>query len=285
MTHDLAEFIEREKRGSTLSSQTLARVAHLLQQRSGIVLGEHKKETINRHLGAFARRLGLEGIDAYLDYLQERPDDSEWERFVNVFTINHTAFFREAHHFDILATYLRQRNRPLNLWSAAASTGEEAYSMAIVAIENVPHAHSDVRILASDIDTQALQVARRGVYAKERVELLDMMRLRQFFLRGRGPNQGLVRIKPAVRDLIEFKKINLVEQRDWPGVESMDVIFCRNTLIYFSRDTQVKLLERFARVLKPGGLLFVGHSENFSFMNSVLRLKGQTVYERPADSQ
>lgn len=283
MAHDLADFIHLGNNDCELSSQTLARVARLLQQRSGIVLGEHKQEAIKRHLGASAKRLGLDDIDAYLNYLQERPDDAEWEHFINVFTINHTAFFRESHHFETLASYLPSRQKPLQLWSAAASTGEEPYSMAIVALESLQQPHVGVQILASDIDTNALQVARRGVYRKERVEQLEMTRLRQFFQRGRGANEGLVRVKQSVRDLVKFKKINLVKNIEWPDAESMDVIFCRNTLIYFDRATQISLLERFAQVLKPGGLLFVGHSENFSFLTSVLRLKGQTVYERPAE--
>lgn len=263
-----------------LPEQTLKKVASLLQERSGIVLGTHKEEVINRRLGAFARRLQCDGIDSYLDYLQRHPQSPEWNHFINVFTVNHTAFFREPHHFDTLSQYLTEHSRPLHLWSAAASTGEEAYSMAMTAVEALPPSGHGVHILASDIDTQAIDIARQGVYKKDRVEMLPIESLRRFFQRGTGANQGKVRVKNFLKEMIDFQVINLVATQDWPGSESMDVIFCRNTLIYFDRDTQVTLLQRFARVLKPGGLLFVGHSENFSFMSSEFRLRGQTVYER-----
>jgi len=283
MNYEYAVFSHAQDERGNLSADTLAHVAQLLHDRSGIVLGEHKEETIKRHLGAYARRLGLHDIDAYLDYLHDHPDASEWADFINVFTINHTAFFREAHHFKTLADYLSDRNRPIHLWSAATSTGEEAYSMAIVAQESLPQTNTYVHILASDIDTAALDKAQRGIYRKERVEKLDIERLRRFFLRGRGRNKGLVRVQPKLQNMIDFQVINLNASSGWPGHATMYVIFCRNTLIYFDRSTQIRLLERFAQVLKPGGLLFVGHSENFSFLTSVLRLKGQTVYERPAE--
>lgn len=283
MRYDFPAYSFEQDTQDKLSEHTLERVARLVQQHSGIVLGGHKQETIQRHLGAFARRLGLRDVDAYLDYLQAQPDGEEWAQFINVFTINHTAFFREAHHFKTLAEYLPQRQRPLHLWSAAASTGEEAYSMAIVARECLAHADYGVHILASDIDTAALQVAVRGVYKKDRVDGLSLERLQRFFQRGKGRNKGLVRVKHELQEMIEFQMINLNASTGWPGPSSMDVIFCRNTMIYFDRKTQIRLLERFAQVLKPGGLLFVGHSENFSFLTTVLRLKGQTVYERPAE--
>jgi len=280
MNTELGAYLHAQTGRNRLSTDTLQWVARLLHRRSGIVLGDHKEDTIKRHLGAFARRLQLEGIEDYLLYLEQHPTDSEWENFINVFTVNHTAFFREQHHFKTLAEYLPRRSKPIHMWSAAASTGEEPYSMAITAIEALSQVDFGVHILASDIDTDAIAVAQRGVYRRERVDMLSPEQLRAFFQRGRRRNQGMVRVKDTVKKMIEFKVINLIDTVGWPAHSSMDVIFCRNTLIYFDRDTQIKLLERFAKVLKPGGLLFVGHSENFSFMTSVLRLRGQTVYER-----
>jgi len=282
MDNELNSLSYAQATSSSLSAHTLKRVANVLHQRSGIVLGDHKEDTIRRYLGAFAKDLDLDSIDAYLDYLQRHPDSTEWSRFVNVFTINHTAFFREQHHFKVLAEYLPTREKPIHMWSAAASTGEEAYSMAMVAYESMQQPQFGVRILASDIDTDAIKVAVKGVYRKERVDTLSIQRLRRFFQRGTGTNQGMVRVKDSLKQLLDFQVINLIDATQWPEKNTMDVIFCRNTLIYFDRTTQIKLLERFAKVLKPGGLLFVGHSENFSFMTSVLRLRGQTVYERPA---
>lgn len=267
--------------GNELSRYAQQRVARLLHQRSGIVLGDHKEDVIKRRLGAFAARLQLDGIDAYLDYLEQHPEAQEWQHFINVFTINHTAFFREQHHFKTLADYLPQRSKPIHMWSAAASTGEEAYSMAITAAQAFPPTGAGVQLLASDIDTDAIATAKRGIYRQERVSVLALEQLRQYFQRGVGKNAGKVRVKDWLKEMIDFQVINLIEQAGWPAQQSMDVIFCRNTLIYFDRQTQIQLLERFAQVLKPGGLLFVGHSENFSFLTSVLKLRGQTVYERP----
>lgn len=282
MSNELGVFSQASVRTQPeLSQHTLQRVARLLHQRSGIVLGEHKEDVIKRRLGVYATRLQLGGIDAYLDYLERHPQEEEWQRFVNVFTINHTAFFREQHHFKTLAQYLPLRSKPIHMWSAAASTGEEVYSMAMTAFEALPQPEFGVHILASDIDTEAIKTAKRGVYRKERVSVLSIEHLRRFFQRGTGANLGQVRVKSFLKEMVDFQVINLIDEQGWPARQSMDVIFCRNTLIYFDKSTQIQLLERFAHVLKPGGLLFVGHSENFSFLTSVLRLRGQTVYERP----
>lgn len=251
--------------------------ARLLQARAGIVLGAHKQEMAGRTLALRAHARGYDSVHAYLEDLARNPLSPEWEPFVNAFTINHTAFFREQHHFEILANFARTRGKPISVWCAATSTGEEAYTIAMTLREAVPQPDSGVSIWATDIDTDAIRRAREGVYPQERVKPIPEAYLHKYFQRGTGRRAGMVRAKDSLRNLIEFDIFNLL-QNDWPAPNSFDAIFCRNTMIYFDKATQTRILERFAPTLKPGGLLFAGHSENFTYLTDTLRLKGQTVY-------
>lgn len=253
------------------------RAQRLLRERSGIVLGTHKREVAMRKLALRAQRLGLAGVVDYLDRLEGDAGAPEWDHFVNTFTINHTAFFREAHHFEILADWARKRSGPLSIWSCAASTGEEPYSIAMALCDAIPAAAGRVKILASDIDTQAIESARRGVYPLERAKPVPQDRLRKYFYRGRGAHAGMVRIKPEICGMVEFRGFNLAAPV-WPADLHFDAVFCRNIMIYFDKDMQTAILGRFAKVIRPGGLLFAGHSENFTYLSSAFRLQGQTVY-------
>ena len=251
--------------------------ARLLQARAGIVLGEHKQEMAGRTLALRAHAVGHQSVREYLEELSRNPLSAEWEPFVNSFTINHTAFFREQHHFDILARFMRTRRKPISVWCSAASTGEEPYTIAMTLRESCPQPDVGVSIWATDIDTTAIQRAREGVYTRDRVKPVSDDLLRKYFQRGTGRRAGMVRVKDNLRSMIEFGVFNLL-QNDWPAPGSFDAIFCRNTMIYFDKDTQTKILERFAPTLKPGGLLFAGHSENFTYLTDAFRLQGQTVY-------
>jgi chemotaxis protein methyltransferase CheR len=257
------------------------RAQRLLRERSGIVLGTHKREVAMRKLALRAQRLGLAGVVDYLDRLEGDAEAPEWDHFVNTFTINHTAFFREAHHFQILADWARKRSGPLSIWSCAASTGEEPYSIAMALCDAIPAAAGRVKILASDIDTQAVESARRGVYPLERAKPVSQDRLRKYFYRGRGAHAGMVRIKPEICGMVEFRGFNLAAPV-WPADLHFDAVFCRNIMIYFDKDMQTAILGRFAKVIRPGGLLFAGHSENFTYLTSAFRLQGQTVYAMAA---
>lgn len=254
------------------------RASRLLHARTGIVLGAHKREMAERTLGLRARHVGATTVREFLDHLEKNPESPHWEAFVNAFTINHTAFFREAHHFDILASFAKARGKPFAVWCAASSTGEEPYTIAITLRENLPSADTGVSILATDIDTHAVERAREGVYSIERVKPVPEAYLRKYFMRGTGQRAGMVRAKPALRDLIQFDVLNLLSP-SWPSGQKFDVIFCRNTMIYFDKPTQTRILDRFATMLKPGGLLFAGHSENFTYLTKSFKLQGQTVYE------
>ena len=199
---------------------------------------------------------------------------------MNALTTNLTSFFREPHHFEILSGLLKSKGSSTSwkVWCSAASTGEEPYSIVITALEALGSL-SNFSLVASDIDSKVLSTAARGVYRADGLKGVDMMRLQKHFLRGKANNDGLVRVKPELLASIEYQIVNLI-QNDWPFRESFDVVFCRNVMIYFDAATQRGVLERIHRVMKPGGLLFVGHAENFTDSRDLFLLKGKTVYER-----
>ncbi|KXS39164.1 MAG: chemotaxis protein methyltransferase CheR [Halomonadaceae bacterium T82-2] len=254
------------------------RVRQLIYQRAGIVLAEHKREMVYSRL---ARRLRLYKLTRFADYLarlERQPDAREWEAFTNALTTNLTAFFREAHHFPLLADHVQQRSGPIRIWCAAASTGEEPYSIAMTLNEALGPRAREARVVATDIDTDALARAREAVYPLEQVLKLPDERRKRFFLRGGGARSGLARIRPELMSMVEFRPLNLLAP-SWPLDGGFDAIFCRNVMIYFDKETQARILDRFVPLLKPDGLLFAGHSENFSYISKAFRLRGQTVYE------
>jgi chemotaxis protein methyltransferase CheR len=254
------------------------RVRNLIHARAGISLGTHKREMVYSRLSRRLRALGRQDFTNYLNELENRPDGAEWEEFVNALTTNLTAFFRESHHFPILADFARTRKGPVSVWCCAASTGEEPYSIAITLAEALGAQAAQSSVTATDIDTQVLNRARAAVYPFERVAKISDDRLKRFFLKGRNEYQGQVRVRPEVADRVRFETLNLLAP-NWQLDGPYDVIFCRNVMIYFDKPTQAKILERFAPLLKPGGLLFAGHSENFTYISRHFQLRGQTVYE------
>ncbi len=262
------------------------RVRKLIHARAGISLNESKQNMVYSRLSRRLRTLGIASFAAYLDRLETDPgfDSREAQEFVNALTTNLTAFFREPHHFPVLHDFLKAQDRgsPLRLWCSAASTGEEPYSIAMTMIEALG-TNTSARLLATDIDTNVLTTGSRGVYRLDSARQAGEDRLKKFFLRGSGANEGMVRVKPDLPKLISFAPLNLLEG-SWPALKSfaptLDVIFCRNVMIYFDKPTQRQILDRFAQVLRPGGLLFIGHSENFTDHREHFALRGKTVYER-----
>lgn len=256
-----------------------ARVQALIYQRAGISLHDGKHAMVYSRLSRRLRDTGYTSFHDYLSWL-ENHDGPEWQEFVNALTTNLTAFFREQHHFEIFASHLRSKpsGTPWHVWCNAASTGEEPYSIVITALETLG-ANASFKLTASDIDSRVLATAAEGVYRLDSVKGLSQERLQRFFLRGKASNAGMVRAKPELRRAIEFLSVNLIRD-DWPFREPFDVVFCRNVMIYFDAPTQRRVLERIHRVLKPGGMLFVGHAENFSESRDLFTLRGKTVYER-----
>jgi len=249
------------------------RVRQMISDYAGISLHERKENMVYNRLSRRLRATGLTNFSEYLDRV-EAPGSAERERFVNALTTNLTAFFREPHHFETLRTIARWQ-KGLRIWSSACSTGQEAYSAAMVLREEGQAGE----ILATDVDTEALGVGRRGVYALEAVERLDAQCLRQHFLKGTGANAHQSMVRPELRAMVRFAPRNLLAPA-WPANEKFDVIFCRNVMIYFNRETQVRLLDRFAAVLQPGGILFLGHSESCATGHPSFRPAGKTTFAR-----
>lgn len=256
------------------------RVRKLIYTQAGISLSPAKRDMVYSRL---ARRLRARGDTSFGQYLRrlEAGDGTEWESFVNALTTNLTSFFRESHHFDILGQWVRQmkERRPVRIWSSACSTGEEAYSIAMCMCEVFDTLTPPVQIIASDLDTNVLAKAQSGVYEEERVEKLSRERLQRFFLRGTGANAGQVRVRPELTRLIAFHQVNLLHER-WPVQGPLDIIFCRNVMIYFDKPTQYQILKKFAPLLRPEGRLFAGHSESFAHAADLFHSLGRTVYER-----
>ncbi|SAK39017.1 chemotaxis protein methyltransferase [Caballeronia pedi] len=260
-----------------------ARIRELIHRRAGISLSDHKRDMAYSRLARRLRACGIDTFKQYLDRLETNEDNAEWEAFVNALTTNLTAFFRESHHFPILAEFVKRRPQPFSVWCSAASTGEEPYSIAMTLVEALgEHAARQCTVFASDIDSQVLAKAEAGVYSLDQVKALSVERLKRFFLKGTGSHAGLVKVRPELRAMVNFGRVNLTDARyDLKG--PFDAIFCRNVMIYFDKPTQGQVLSRFEPLMKPGGLLFAGHSENFTYVSQAFRLRGQTVYELSRD--
>lgn len=270
--------VEAEAREFVFTSSDFERVRTLLYQHSGIKLSDHKKDMVYSRLGRRLRSTGLRSFQEYLSLI-ERDKGDEWESFINSLTTNLTSFFREPHHFPLLAEHLqRQSRRPLRIWCSASSTGEEPYTLAMTAIDAFGSAKPPVEIIATDIDTNVLAKAQAGIYPIDRVAKLPDDLLKRFFLKGSGRWEGCVSVRNNLRDLIKFHQLNLLDSK-WPLTGTFDVIFCRNVMIYFDKETQYKILARFEPLLEPEGLLFAGHSESLHHAADLFKLRGQTVYE------
>lgn len=258
-----------------------ARVRAMILARAGISLAPHKQNMAYSRLAKRVRALGYDSFRDYLDFLQQ-GESPEWEQFVNALTTNLTSFFREPHHFEILRKYLlfvHERKQQITIWCSASSTGEEPYTIAMTAIDTFGTDTPPVRIVATDIDTQVLEAARKGIYRMDAVQSLPLDVLKRHFQKGKGSQEGFVKVKPALQKLLTFQRLNLLEPT-WPITGPFDAIFCRNVMIYFERDVQMQILQRFHPLMSRKGLLFAGHSENLAMARDYFELKGKTVYAR-----
>lgn len=260
------------------TARDFARVRSLIYKQAGISLGEGKQEMVYSRLARRLRAKGITTFVEYLDGLESGFDSDEWEAFTNALTTNLTAFFREAHHFPLLAEHMLRAKGTLSIWCSAASTGEEPYSIAMTMCEAFGTLKPPVSIIATDIDTNVLETAANGVYTMDRLNKMEPDRIKRFFLRGKQSRDGQVRVRSELRELITFKPLNLLAPA-WSVGGPFDVIFCRNVMIYFDKPTQGKILSRFAPLMKPDGLMFAGHSENFMHVSDAFKLRGKTVYD------
>ncbi|MGH8806347.1 MAG: CheR family methyltransferase [Noviherbaspirillum sp.] len=260
------------------TARDFERVRVLIHRRAGIALADSKQEMVYSRLARRLRATGVRSFQTYLDSLESRADDAEWEAFTNALTTNLTSFFREEHHFPILAEHVRNAKEPITVWCSASSTGEEPYSIAMTLCEALGTLTPQAHVIATDIDTNVLTTASNGIYAIDRLDKMAQERAKRFFLKGKGAQTGLVRVRPELRQMVTFKQLNLLAD-DWPVSAPFDAIFCRNVMIYFDKSTQGKILTRFAPLMKPDALLFAGHSENFLYVSDAFKLRGKTVYE------
>ncbi len=267
------------------SDKDFQRVKKLVLEHTGICLSDIKHDMMYSRLAKRLRYLSLDSFSDYIDLI-ESGDKSELGDFTNSVTTNLTSFFREQHHFDYLKATLiphlmklNADSRKIRIWSAGCSTGEEPYSLAITLKEVIPDSAGwDVRILATDLDTNVLETGRNGVYSTERVNGIPSSVLKRWFNKGKGEREGLVRASNELRDMIIFKQLNLMGQ--WPVKAGVDVIFCRNVVIYFDKETQAVLFDRYAETLRSDGYLVIGHSENLHNVTDRFKLLGKTIYQR-----
>jgi chemotaxis protein methyltransferase CheR len=268
-----------------LGRRELETIIRLVYEKSGIALHEGKRALIASRLHKRLKATGAASVGDYLRRLEADPSGQELVALLDAMTTNHTSFFREPQHFAFLAERVvpellaRRHDAAIEVWSAACATGEEPYTLAIALLEAVPpSAAGRIRVLASDLSTRALRIAREGVYKIEKVQPVPPAFLKRYFERGLGAQTGLARVRPEVRRLVEFRPLNLLEitslGRQFP------VIFCRNVLIYFDRAAQQRVVTMLERHLVEGGYLFVSHAESLNGLAHGLECVAPAVYRR-----
>lgn len=277
--------VSLSQREFSFSGADFSRLRELVLENTGIHLTDAKSEMLYSRLARRLRKLGLRDFRDYIARL-ETKEDAEVDEFINIVTTNLTAFFREPHHFETMGNEVlpelvkgNAASRRIRIWSAGCSSGEEPYSIAITLCEAIPDVDRwDAKILATDLDSNMLAAGMAGVYSIDRIAGLSQQRQKRFFLRGIGRNQGKVCVNPKLRELIRFRRLNLIA--DWPMRGEFDVIFCRNVVIYFDKTIQRRLFDRYADLLPLGGWLFVGHSETLYRVSERFQLVGRTAYRR-----
>jgi len=252
-------------------------------EHSGILVPDDKFDMFYSRLSKRIRMHGLANFKEYCLYLKNNPE-KEFTEFINAVTTNLTSFFREQHHFDYLKNTVipevlkkNATNKTIRVWSAGCSTGEEPYSIAMTLLENVP-SNWEIKILATDLDTNVLQTAAEGIYTNDRVAGLPQESLKRWFKKGKGHNAVKVRMSRELQAIIHFKQLNLMQE--WPMKSYFDFIFCRNVLIYFDRDTKQRLAQRYGELLTTGSHLFIGHSESLNNLDTGFELIGHTIYKK-----
>lgn len=270
--------------GLGITDAQYSKLAALVYRISGINLGEHKKELLKARLAKRLRATSVSDVAAYMGLLEN--DGSELTAFLEVITTNKTDFFREPQHFDFMSQVLLPEQAkhfpadgPLRIWSAACSTGEEPYTLAMILKDNRQHwERRGAGILASDINFQVINHAKNAVYATERVDRIPKEILRRHFQKGTKRWDGFVRIRQDLREMVSFQKINLMDQFHFD--RSFHMIFCRNVMIYFDKATQERLVAKFVDTLAPGGYLFVGHSESLTGIQHDLKFVRPAIYRK-----
>jgi len=270
-----------------LSDGLFQKFSDLVYEKTGIFLKPEKKELLNARLGKRLRATGIDSFKEYYEYLVNDRSGAELVQFIDSVSTNFTSFFRENSHFEILDSLVlpafvkegRGKNKEIILWSSASSSGEEPYTMAMVVANFVNHhPGTRYRIMATDISSKVLAQAKSGVYAEERIAKVPKPFLKKYFQKGVGNSEGYVKVKEELRRMVYFDHFNLMG--DFPWHAAIDVIFCRNVMIYFNRETQQELVRKFYQALTPGGYLFIGHSESISGLKHDFVQIDATAYQK-----
>jgi chemotaxis protein methyltransferase CheR len=271
-----------------LTKEEFRLIADIAYRRWGLSLPDTKMPMVSGRLSSYARRTGVASIEEFIGRLQSDESQQDLLAIFDMLSTNVTSFFRDPEHFNYLErefyTALARGNttlpdRKIRIWSAACSTGAEPYSLAIHAREHLPAIDQwDVRILATDLSDSALAVARRGVYPADMLGSLDPDLVARHFLRGTGRSAGYVKVSPAARDLVTVARLNLIDP--WPMKGPMQVIFCRNVMIYFDNPTKQRLVERMYDLLDPGGLLVLGSAETLGGLTTRFQHVQPSIYRK-----
>lgn len=283
-------MIEERNKAQRLSAKDFKFICQFVYDSAGIVLNESKREMVYRRFTRIIRDRKLNSFSDYCHLLKTQAEQEEGY-FINAITTNLTSFFREKHHFDYLQQHeipsilaqekatLGQKKR-LRVWSCASSTGEEPYSIAISLVQAMKAQLPEwnVKVLATDVDSSVLAQGSAGIYNTNRIEELPIELKKQYFIKGVGRTSDSVKVRENIRNLITFKRLNLLHE--WPMKGPFDVIFCRNVIIYFDKETQQELFARFYELLKPGGLLILGHSENLGKYQQYFCNVGRTIFRK-----
>ncbi|MBN1828939.1 MAG: protein-glutamate O-methyltransferase [Deltaproteobacteria bacterium] len=261
------------------------RISRFVYEVCGINLHDGKRELVKARLGKRLRQGSFDSFTSYFDYVTTEEGTNELIHMIDSLSTNLTSFFREAKHFEIFKSLLKERVSPnggprqkLNIWSAGCSSGEEPYTVAMIVRETLGALADRVSIVATDISTKALKTAASAVYSEDKVKPIPPQLLRKYFQLGSNQWTGYYRLKPSIRDTVRFRRFNLMDKIDF--CDSLDIIFCRNVMIYFDKKTQNELIDRFYDVLAGGGYLFVGHSESLTGLDHRFRYIGPSVYTK-----
>ena len=270
-----------------LTDVQFQKFSSLVYDKTGIYLKPEKKELLNARLGKRLRATGIKSFKEYYEFVTTERSGDELVHLIDSVSTNFTSFFREKSHFEMLTSMVlpsfakegRGRNKDIVLWSSACSSGEEPYTMAMVMDDYVSRNPGlRYQILATDISTRVLAHAQRGVYTDDRIAKVPTLFLKKYFQKGVGRSNGYVKIKNELCSVIQFSRFNLMGEFPWR--DSIDIIFCRNVMIYFNRETQQELVNKFYQALAPGGFLFIGHSESISSLEHRFTQVDATAYQK-----
>ncbi|MDX1738946.1 MAG: protein-glutamate O-methyltransferase CheR [Alphaproteobacteria bacterium] len=277
-------MIERDKE-FTFGKDDFKKMQDIVYQRTGIVLKDHKMNMVYSRLARRLRALKLQTFKDYLAFLESLEGKEEINNLINAITTNLTKFFREGHHFEHLRDvalkeaydgYRNGKQNRIRVWSSACSSGEEAYSIAMSLSEAIPNVKNvDAKILATDLDTNMLTTGKNGIYKSNAKENIPSAMFKKY---ATSQRDGSVYMEQRIKDLISFKQLNLLDE--WPFKGPFDAIFCRNVMIYFDNPTKAKLIRKLSDKLKPGGYLYIGHSESILTQNLPFKLEGRTIYRK-----